>query len=256
MVQLNFNATQVDPTAAFEALPSGTYPVIITASQKKPTSKGDGSYLELEMTVQGGEFNGRKVFDRLNLENKSAQTVEIAYRTLSAICYVTGVLQVQDSSQLHGKPFMAVVTKRRREDRPNEELYSNDVRGYKDINGNDPGKQGGAGPQQGAAPAWAGGQPGQNVGQPAPNQGQNDQQNQGGQPGWAQAPVQQQQQPAQQTQQPAQNNGGGGFGGAPQQGQAPQNQQGGSPPWGGNGGGQPAQNQGGGAPPWAQNNAA
>jgi hypothetical protein len=245
MVSLNFNAATVDPNTAFEALPSGQYPVIITASQQKPTANGQGSYLELEMTVQGGEFNGRKVFDRLNLQNKNQQTVEIAYRTLSAICYVTGVLQVQDSSQLHGKPFIAVVTKRRREDRPNEELYSNDVRGYKDINGNDPGKQGGTGSQQGAAPAWAGGQPTQQQPQPAPAPVQQNG-NGGGQPAWAQAPVQQPQQ-QQPVQQPVQNNG---FGGAPQQGQAPQGQQGGAPPWNGNAQA-PVQNQGGGAPPWA-----
>ena len=51
-----------------------------------------------------------KIFDRLNLVNASAQTVEIAQRTLSAICHATGRLQVQDSADLHLIPMIADVT--------------------------------------------------------------------------------------------------------------------------------------------------
>ncbi len=57
-----------------------------------------------------GALAGRKVFDRLNLVNASAQTVEIAQRTLSAICHATGRLQVQDSEELHLIPMIADVT--------------------------------------------------------------------------------------------------------------------------------------------------
>ncbi len=53
---------------------------------------------------------GRKLFDRLNLVNANAQTVEIAQRTLSAICHATGRLQVQDSEDLHLIPMLADVT--------------------------------------------------------------------------------------------------------------------------------------------------
>ena len=55
-------------------------------------------------------MQGRKIFDRLNLVNASAQTVEIAQRTLSAICHATGRLQVQDSAELHLIPMIADVT--------------------------------------------------------------------------------------------------------------------------------------------------
>ena len=57
-----------------------------------------------------GPLAGRKLFDRLNLVNASAQTVEIAQRTLSAICHATGRLQVQDSAELHLIPMIADVT--------------------------------------------------------------------------------------------------------------------------------------------------
>jgi hypothetical protein len=60
--------------------------------------------------VLEGPLAGRKLFDRLNLVNASAQTVEIAQRTLSAICHATGRLQVQDSAELHLIPMVADVT--------------------------------------------------------------------------------------------------------------------------------------------------
>jgi hypothetical protein len=185
MVQLNFNATGVKPNTALEAIPSGMYPVVIVRSEEKPTRAGNGAYIELEMQIQGGEYNGRKVFDRLNIKNPNQQAVDIAYATLSAICHVTGRLNITDTAQLHGVPFIAVVSKRVRDDLPapapgEQPQYSNEVKGYKDMNGNDPGFAGQV-QQPAAQPQWAAQQP--PVQQQAPQQ---------------QAPAWQQQPPAQQ----------------------------------------------------------
>lgn len=152
MVQLNFNAAQVKPNAALEPIPTGQYPVIITNSQEKPTKAGTGSYIELEMTIQGGDYNGRKVFDRLNIRNQNQTAVDIAYGTLSAICHVTGVMQLADTAQLHGRPFIAVVKKVPRQDQPGN--FSNEVSGYKDMAGNDPGHAGTVAAPA-AQPGWA-----------------------------------------------------------------------------------------------------
>ena len=186
MVALNFNAAGVKPNAALEPLPTGIYNVIITNSQEKPTKAGTGSYIEFEMTVQGGEFNGRKVFDRLNTNNPNQTAVDIAYGTLSAMCHVTGVLNLQDTAQLHGKPFQAVVSKVPRADQPGS--FSNEVKGYKDINGNDPGMAGQVAQPQ-AQPQWAAAPAQQPVAQPQPA------------PAHPQAPAQNWQQP--QAPQPA-----------------------------------------------------
>jgi Protein of unknown function (DUF669) len=144
MVALNFNATTVAPQITLEALPSGLYPVIITKSIEKPTAAGDGSYLEIEMTITNYQtdtkMNGRKVIDRLNINNKNQTAVDIAYSTLSAICHVTNRLNINASEELHGIPFFVNVIKKRRDDQP--ELYQNEVKGYKDINGNDPSSNG------------------------------------------------------------------------------------------------------------------
>lgn len=155
MVALNFNAQTVKPNTGFEPVPSGTYPVIITKTEDKPTKNGGGSYLEVTMTIQGGEHNGKTVIDRLNLRNQNQVAVDIAYGTLSAICHVIGRLQVQDSQQLHGVPFQVLVIKKERDDQPGS--FSNEVKGYKDINGNDPGFAGTVA-NSNAQPNWAGNQ--------------------------------------------------------------------------------------------------
>lgn len=104
-----FDASSVDPTMPFEALPPGQYLVQIVASEMRPTRDGSGQYLWLELDVLDGDHKGRKLFDRLNLVNANPMAVEIAQRTLSAICHAAGKLQVQDSDELHLIPMMVDV---------------------------------------------------------------------------------------------------------------------------------------------------
>lgn len=104
-----FDATVVEPTATFEPLPAGRYVVQIVASEMRPTRDGSGQYLWIEMDVLEGEHQGRKLWDRLNLVNPNAQAVEIAQRTLSAICHAAGRLQLQDSEELHLIPMLVDV---------------------------------------------------------------------------------------------------------------------------------------------------
>lgn len=224
MVALNFSARGVKPNVALEAVPTGMYPVVIVKSEEKPTKAGTGTYIEFEMQIQASPhvdpaYHGRKVFDRLNTNNQNQAAVDIAYATLSAICHVTGVLDMTDTQQLHGRPFVAVVQKKIRDDLPppapgekDERPYSNEIKGYKDMNGNDPGFAGAttvaankpafaqqANPAQtqqvqqvdpnAAAPSWAGNQPAQTeqVQQPAQVQQEQVQQPvQQAAPSWAQ----------------------------------------------------------------------
>lgn len=111
MAQLGatFDATSVEPNKPFEILPPNRYVVQIVASEMRPTKDGKGQYLWLELDVLEGEQQGRKLFDRLNLVNANPTTVEIAQRTLSAICHAVGKLQVQDSEELHLIPLLADV---------------------------------------------------------------------------------------------------------------------------------------------------
>lgn len=129
MAQLGgtFDATQVAPNQPFEVLPPGKYKVQVTDSDMRPTKDGTGQYLWLEMEILDGEYQGRKMWDRLNLVNQNQQAVEIAQRSLSALCHATGKLHVSDSQELHFIPVIATVKVR-----PAKGDYdaSNEIRGY------------------------------------------------------------------------------------------------------------------------------
>lgn len=104
-----FDASQVEPSAPIELLPPGNYVAQIVQSEMRQTKGGTGQLLWLEMEILEGPAKGRKLWDQLNLVNPNHQTVEIAQRTLSAICHATGRLQVSDSDQLHFAPMTVTV---------------------------------------------------------------------------------------------------------------------------------------------------
>lgn len=131
-----FNAEDVQPQDSFDPLPAGWYPVIISDSEEKPTRAGTGSYLQLELTVIEGEYEGRRVWDRLNLKNPNQTAVEIAQRALSAICRAVGNMTPGDSTALHDVPFEVKLSVK-----PAKGEYeaSNEVKGYRKLGGEEDG---------------------------------------------------------------------------------------------------------------------
>jgi len=128
MVNLNgFNASEVDPAVPFEAIPAGKYEVMIVASEEKPTKKRDGTYIELELEVVSGEYKGRKIWDRLNVDNPSDDAIRFAKATLSSICRAVNVLKPMDSTDLHNIPLIAQVKCRKMQD---SDDLTNEVKGY------------------------------------------------------------------------------------------------------------------------------
>jgi hypothetical protein len=138
----NFNAHDVDPNFAFDPIPAANYLAIMTESEYKPTKSGAGQYLQLTFQVLEGEYKGRLLWARLNLDNPNATTVKIARAELSAICRAVGVMAPRDSAELHNLPLVIKVGHKKRDD--TGEL-SNVIRGYE--------KKGAATP---AVPAVAG----------------------------------------------------------------------------------------------------
>ena len=127
-----FDAGTVDPTTTYEPIPAGWYKAVFTESEEKPTKAQTGSYLQLSAEIIEGEFQGRKLIERLNLNNPNSTAVEIAQRTLSAICRAIGVMTPRDSTDLHDKPFMVKVKVK-----PGDGNYgpSNELAGYEATNG-------------------------------------------------------------------------------------------------------------------------
>ena len=146
----HFDATQVAPREDFSPIPTGDYTAQIIDSDLKPTRANTGHYLELTFEVTDGEFKGRRVWARLNLDNPNPKAVEIAQRDLSAICHAIGKLQVNDSQELHYKPMGIRVEVVQREGYSD----SNEIKAFKAL-----AKGTTAAPAPAAAPAASNGAP-------------------------------------------------------------------------------------------------
>lgn len=145
MAAITFNAQAVAPQQSFDVLPAGDYIAQITDSSIKPTKSGTGMILSLTWTILDGQFVNRKVFDRINVANQNPEAERIGQSQLSSICHAVGVLNLQDSNQLHGRPCKIKVKVRK------DEQYgdSNEVKGVSAV------AQGAAFQPQAVAPAVA-----------------------------------------------------------------------------------------------------
>lgn len=252
-----FDATKVDPEQGMSNLPVGRHKVIIESSEVKPTKDGSNGKVQFNVAIIEGDSQGVTGAYNLNIYHSNPQVVQIAEKQLSALCHVTGVMNLADTQQLHNIPFYIEVAKQTKGEGA-EKGYT-EIKKVFDANGNEP-KAGGnmqnSGGnanafQQANEPApnqqqqqnggWGGGQVADNV--PPPNQNQQN----GNAQGWGNQ---------QQTQQTNQNQGGGwGNTQGQQQGNGQQQNAGGwgnqnsqgsdqnAPAWGngnGNGGNQPA----------------
>jgi hypothetical protein len=134
MANLNgFNASDVDPNFQLGVVPAGTYVAVITDSEMKPNSKGTGHLLYLTFQIVEGEYAGRKVWTRLNLDHPNPTAMEISKKELSAICRAVGVLEPKDSVDLHDIPLVitARVEQRKNADKkPVEGEFDNKITAY------------------------------------------------------------------------------------------------------------------------------
>ena len=105
-----FNAGEIEvQSASYGPVPSGTYEAIIVDTETKATKAGTGRYLELTFEITGPEHSGRRIWERLNLDNPNEKAVEIAQRTLAQICHAIGLLTPKQPEELENKPLKIVV---------------------------------------------------------------------------------------------------------------------------------------------------
>lgn len=119
-----------DQEQSFETIPAGNYMIRCTGAEVKDTKKGDGSYLQLELTLIEGEYEGRKVWGRFNLSNPNEEAAKIGRGQLKAFLVKSGWKdpnKVPDVNQLCGLECVAGVTIRK------DSQYGdqNDVRYFK-----------------------------------------------------------------------------------------------------------------------------
>lgn len=162
MAQLNWQADPNNVAGEYEVIPAGEYLAEITASEMAENSARNGHYLKLELTILDGDQAGRKVFDRLNLDNPNRTAVEVAERTLNAICVAVGKMAVQQSEELHGIPMVIKVKVEPPRTRDGKEYgASNAIGAYKPRGGSVTsfGSTPSPAPAPAPTPAYAAGQP-------------------------------------------------------------------------------------------------
>ena len=133
-----FNADQHEPLGSFEPIPAGEYIAAIVSSEFKITRDGAGRYLELKYEIIDGQYKGRNLWSRLNLENANPKAVEIAQRELGTICRAVSRIHISDSVELHNIPLKikVAISPPRGDYGP-----SNEIKGYEATGGPAPVQQ-------------------------------------------------------------------------------------------------------------------
>lgn len=98
-----FDATQ-HQSRSFDPIPPGWHTAIATECEWKDTKSGTGRYLQFTFEIQEGDFKGRKIWERLNLENVNQTAVDIAQASLADLCRSVGVLKPNEAAELLYKP--------------------------------------------------------------------------------------------------------------------------------------------------------
>ena len=152
MANLNgFNAHEVDPAVGFDPVPAGKYIAAITESEMKPTKAGTGQYLQFTFQILDGDFKGRLLWARLNLDNPSEMAVTIARSELSSLCRAVGVMAPKDSLELHNLPLIITVGCKKRDDTGD---LTNEIKGYESKQRSASPSSVAAGAPQGDTPPW------------------------------------------------------------------------------------------------------
>ena len=108
MPTIDFDVTEYEAQpvrSGWDPLPPGDYTACVTGTDLKATKAGNGEYIELTIEIMDGEFSGRKIWERLNVNNPSEQTVQIARSQLNQLATALGQVPLKDTDQLLEIPF-------------------------------------------------------------------------------------------------------------------------------------------------------
>lgn len=92
MAKLNLKLDTVSEESGskYSKVPAGIYSTTITAVAVKETSAKNGHYLEVELQILDGEHTGKKIADRVNIDNPTPKALEIGLARLKKIAIVCG----------------------------------------------------------------------------------------------------------------------------------------------------------------------
>lgn len=142
-------------------IPDGKYQAIILSSEMRDTKNKDGQYLQLNIVITQGQYEGTEFVERLNIINKSELAKQIAYTTLARISEAVGMTKTPgNSNDLHNKPFILEVRTKKGEKWTDREGVERDGSDRSEIYKYHPMANPGAaaaqsGPAQSITPPWS-----------------------------------------------------------------------------------------------------
>ena len=98
-----FDSEAVDTTSDFDVLLPGDYNVMVLKAEIKETKKGDGAYLEVELTVIDGPRENAQLWHRMNIANPSEKAVQFGKRDLAKMAQAIGIQKIDNESMLVDK---------------------------------------------------------------------------------------------------------------------------------------------------------
>ena len=107
MAKFGFSSEGKDTGGNMEPMPVGDYTFMVVESDIARNKKDTGSYLKLVLHCLEEDWAGRKVFVYMNIDHPNEKVVQIAERELAELCNAVGVLEFEDTQELHDIPFIA-----------------------------------------------------------------------------------------------------------------------------------------------------
>ena len=151
MAELIFNGANQEAMDDFSVVPAGVYNAQIVKTEIKPTKAGTGQLLKAQFKIIDGRFKGRIIFTQYNVANPNQTAVNISMKQIKTLCDAIGIVNFNDTNELHGKPMSIKVSVS-----PANPPYgeSNEIKFYDKYKGvaEEPAPQGEA---TGGAPPWA-----------------------------------------------------------------------------------------------------
>src|SRR5262245_35665952 len=105
VLDVAFDTETEEGTPPIQVIPAGRYTAAITKATVGSLKSGKGQAVELVWEVEGGQYAGRLIFDRVIISHVSEDAMKFGRHKFKDICVATGVSgQVTDLSVLEGKP--------------------------------------------------------------------------------------------------------------------------------------------------------
>jgi len=151
----SYTVKDIPEQDGFEPVPAGWYNARITEAEVKSTKAGTGTYLKVRYDITGPTHQGRVIYGNINLSNPNQQAEQIGIQQLGSLARAIGLEVISDSDQLINRDVQIKLSIKK--DTSGQYNDSNDVKGFKAIDGTMPSMPTSSAPTgKTATPPWAG----------------------------------------------------------------------------------------------------